>query len=243
MRYACLTTLGKTTRLIVFLAFLCLCLALATAQAQQAKKMFRLGYLTASSAPLSSPVHAAFVQGLRDLGYVQGQNFVIEHRKAEGDVARLPDLAAELVRLPVDIIVATGSEAVLRAASQATRTIPIVTMAVNYDPVAKGYIDSLAHPGGNITGGFFMQLALSAKRMELLKKALPQATRVVALYDVHSADQLPATAAAATSFGMQLQSIELRHRPYDFDSVMADAVQIGITIPPVVLFQADRVIQ
>jgi putative ABC transport system substrate-binding protein len=225
MRRFGLTLRGRTTGFIVFLAFICFCLSLANAQTQQTKKVFRLGYLTASSAPLSAPVHVAFMRGLNDLGYVQGQNLIIEHRKAEGDADRLPDLATELVHLPVDILVATGSEPVLRAASQATRTIPIVTMAVNYDPVAKGYIDSLARPGGNITGGFFMQLVLSAKRLEILKKALPQVTRVFALYDAHSADQLPATEAAAQSLGLQLQSLELRDPPYDYESAMVAAVR------------------
>jgi ABC-type uncharacterized transport system substrate-binding protein len=199
--------------------------ALQAAEAQPAKKIFRVGYLIAGSAPLTAPVHEAFVQGLQHLGYVQGQNLIIEYRKAEGQADRLPGLAAELARLPVDVIVAIGPEAVLRAAHQATRTIPIVMMAINYDPIAKGYIDSLARPGGNITGLFYMQLALSAKRMELLKKALPQVTRVFVLYDVYSADQLKPTEAAAQSLGLQLQSLELRHPPYDFERAMADAVQ------------------
>jgi putative ABC transport system substrate-binding protein len=194
------------------------------AEAQQAKKVFRVGYLYAGSSSFSAPVHVAFVQGLRDLGYVEGQNVIIEHRKANGQADRLPGLAAELAHLKVDVIVTPGPEATLRAASQATRTIPIVAMAANYNPIAKGYIDSLARPGGNITGVFFMQLALTTKRLDLLKKALPQVTRVFALYDVHSADQLQATEAAAQSLGLQLQSLELRNPPYDFESAMAAAV-------------------
>ncbi len=209
----------------MLLVCICLCLSRTNAQAQPGKRVFRIGYLTASSAPLTAPVHAAFVQGLQDLGYVQGQNVIIEHRKAEGQVNRLPNLAAELVQLPVDVLVATGSEVVLRAAHQATHTIPIVTMAVNYDPIARGYVASLARPGGNITGGFFMQLALSAKRLELLKKALPQVTRVFTIYDAQSADQLPSTEAAARSLGLQLQSLELRDPPYDYESAMSTAVQ------------------
>jgi putative ABC transport system substrate-binding protein len=98
-------------------------------------------------------------------------------------------------------------------------------LAINYDPMAKGYIDSLSRPGGNITGVFFMQLTLSAKRLELLKKTLPQLTSVFALYDQYAVDQLKATAAAAQSLGLQLQSLELRHPPYDLASAMAAAVQ------------------
>ena len=198
---------------------------LGAAYAQSAKKVFRIGNLTAGFAPLTAPVYAAFVQGLQELGYTQGQNLIIEHRKADGQADRLPGLAAELAQLPVDVLFATGSEVVLRAASQATRTIPIVMMAVNYDPVDKGYIASLARPGGNITGRFFMQRTLSAKRLELLKKALPELTRVFAIYDRQSGDQVPSTQEAAKSLGLQLQSLELRHPPYDFDRAIAAAVQ------------------
>jgi len=198
---------------------------LRTAEAQPAKKIFRVGYLRAGSAPFSAPLHVAFVRGLQDLGYVQDQNLIIEDRKADGQAERLPGLAAELARLPVDVIVANGPEAVLRAASQATHTIPIVMMAVNYNPLARGYIDSLSRPGGNITGVFFMQLTLSAKRLELLNKTLPQAARFFVLYDAHTADQLPPTAAAARSLGLHLQSLQLRNPPYDFDSAMAAAIQ------------------
>jgi putative ABC transport system substrate-binding protein len=198
---------------------------LLSVEAQPAKKVFRVGYLRGGSAPLSAPIHVAFVQGLKALGYVQGENLIIEDRKAEGHMDRLPGLAAELARLPVDVIVATGPEAVLRAASQATATIPIVMMAINYDPMAKGYITSLARPGGNITGIFFMQLTLAGKRVELIKKALPQITRVFALYDAQSKDELAPAEAAARSLGLQMQSLELRYPPYDVESAMAIAVQ------------------
>jgi putative ABC transport system substrate-binding protein len=208
-----------------FIVSLMVLTVLLPVEAKPAKKVFRVGYLRAGSAPFSAPLHVAFVQGLQDLGYVQGQNLIIEDRKADGQADRLPDLAAELVRLPVDVIVANGPEAVLRAASQATRTIPIVMMAVNYNPLAKGYIDSLSRPGGNITGLFFMQLTLSAKRLELLKNSLPRATRFFVFYSGYTADQLPSTAAAAHSLGLHLQSLQLRNPPYDFDSAVAAAVQ------------------
>lgn len=225
MTYVGIPLRNRITGFIVFLIFIGICLPLANAQTQPAKKVFRIGYLTASSAPLTAPTHAAFVQGLQDLGYVQGQNLMIEFRKADGQAARLPGLAAELAQLPVDILAAFGSEVVLRAASQATRTIPIVTMAVNYDPIEKGYIESLARPGGNITGRFFMQRVLAAKRLELLQKALPQLSRVFAIYDAQSGDQVPSTEEATKALGLQLQALELRHPPYDFDRAMAAAVQ------------------
>ncbi len=235
----------RTIGLIVTLA-LGLLAGPLPAEAQEAGKVFRVGMLS-TRLPRSRPHFVAFIQGLREHGYVEGENLTVEFRNAQGKPDRLPGLAAELARLPVDVLVASGPEATLRAASQATRTIPIVTMAVNYDPVAKGYIDSLARPGGNITGVFFMQLTLSAKRMELLKQTLPQVTRVFALYDVYSADQLKPTEAAAKSLGLQLQSLQLRHPPYDFDSAITSAVQaqaeaLVVLSSPVFGFQRTQII-
>ncbi len=210
--------------LVILLALSILCVSLTPAQAQQTRKVFRVGYLSATS-QRSAPPFVAFAQRMRELGYVEGHNVAFEFRSAQGQVERLPELAAELSHLPVDVLVAPGPEATLRAATQATSVLPIVTMAVNYDPVARGYIDSLARPGGNITGVFFMQLALSAKRLSLLKEAMPQLTRVFALWDAYSADQLRATEAAAQSQGLQLQSLELQNPPYDFEGAMGVAMR------------------
>ena len=164
----------KTLGLIVSL-ILGLLTVLPSTEAQQAKKVFRVGMLSTRN-PRSIPPFVAFIQGLREHGYVEGENLTIEFRNAKGKPDRLPKLAAELVRLKVDVIAAFGPEITLRAVSRATNTIPIVTLAVNYDPMAKGYIDSLARPGGNITGAFFMQLTLAGKTLELLKQTLPQVT-------------------------------------------------------------------
>jgi ABC-type uncharacterized transport system substrate-binding protein len=208
----------------VFLALGLLCALLTAAEAQQAKKVFRVGVLSIINLR-SAPQFVAFVQRLQDLGYVEGQNVAFEFRNAEGQAERLADLAAELVRLQVDVIVAPGPEATLQAARQATSTIPTVMLAINYDPIARGYINGLARPGGNITGVFFLQLELTAKRLELLKEALPQVTRVSALWDAYTADQWRATEAAAQSLGVQLQSVELRHPPYDFEGAIGIAVR------------------
>ena len=116
----------------------------------------------------------AFAQRLRALGYVEGQNLIVEFRDAEGQAERLPDLAAELVRLQVDVIVASGTEATLRAARHATSTLPIVIVAVNYDPIARGYIDGLARPGGNITGVFVMQLASTGNASSCSRRPYPR---------------------------------------------------------------------
>ena len=213
----------KRRELITLLACTLVAWPVATF-AQRREKVLRIGYLSTASSRNASDF-MAFEQGLRKLGYVEGQNWVLEFRNAEGHIDQLPELAMGLASLPVDVIVAPGPEATLRAASEATSIIPIVIIAVNYDPVAKGYIGSLARPGGNITGVFFMQLALSAKRISLLKEALPWLTRVFALYDQHSADQLPPTETASRTLGLELQSLELRDPPYDFDHAMAVAVQ------------------
>ena len=146
------------------------------AEAQQPTKIPRIGYLDAVSLSVNAARIEAFRQGLRELGYVEGKNIVIEWRSAEGKLDRLPALAAELVRLKVDIIVSAGAS-VTRAAKEATTTIPIV-MANDPDPVGNGFVASLARPGGNITGLSTFAPELSGKRLELLKETIPKLSRV-----------------------------------------------------------------
>src|SRR5215813_144928 len=147
-----------------------------TAEAQQPKKVPRIGYLSATSGPTNAGRFEAFRQGLRELGYVEGKNIFVEWRFAEGKLDRLPALAAELVRLKVDVIVTTG-RIPTRAAKEATSTIPIV-MTQDSDPVANGFVASLARPGGNITGLSTLAPELSGKRLELLKEIIPKLSRV-----------------------------------------------------------------
>ena len=146
-----------------------------SAEAQQPKKVPRIGYLTPSTSANRS-LAEAFRQGLRDLGYVEGKNLVIEWRANEGKLDRNPALAAELVRLKVDVIVAIGSGEI-RAAKEATAAIPIV-MVRGGDPVGSGLVASLARPGGNITGLAILRPELSGKRLELLKEIVPKLSRV-----------------------------------------------------------------
>ncbi len=193
------------------------------ANAQPPGKVFRVGVLIPAS--LGSPTFQTFKQRLQELGYVEGQNLALEVRAVEGQFDRLPGLAAELVRLNVDVIVATGPEATLRAARGATDTIPIVMLARDYDPIALGYVVGLAQPGGNITGVVQQRLEVTAKQLELLKEALPTVTRVAVLWDDASADQRRAAEAAARALGMQLQPLELRHPPYEFAGAFAAAAQ------------------
>src|SRR5882672_130908 len=149
------------------------------ADAQPAGKVYRIGLLSSGSSIEPNPELEAFRQELRDLGYVEGQNLVMESRYAERSAERLPELATELVRLPVDVIIASGSAAV-RAAQHATRTIPIV-MAVAAEPVKEGFVASLARPGGNITGLSSLDEGLFGKRLEILKEAVPQSMRIAVL--------------------------------------------------------------
>ena len=167
--------------LLVVLAALAACGAVA--MAQQPKKVPLIGYLSSFVPAREFARSEAIRLALRDLGYVEGQNIVIEYRYAEGKLDRAAELAAELVRLKVDIIVAAGGAIPIRAAKSATKTIPIVMMGVGTDPVKAGFVESLAHPGGNVTGLTLLTGELGGKRLELLKEAVPKVARVAVLYD------------------------------------------------------------
>jgi putative ABC transport system substrate-binding protein len=192
------------------------------ARAQGSGKIARIGMLTTAN-PRSTSFFQAFEQRLRDLGYIEGRNIAIEFRNAEGEVDRLPDLAADLVRR-VDVIV-TATDPATRAAKGATTTIPILMVAINYDPIALGYIDSLARPGANVTGLYFQHLELLAKRFGLFKEMLPSVGRVAILSDSLTADQLKAVEAANRSMGLELRPLGLRKPPYDFENAFRVVMQ------------------
>ena len=157
------------------------------AQAQQAKKIPRIGYLSGRGDPSTpDPLVEAFRQGLRDLGYIEGKNILVEYRYAEGKLDRIPSLVAELVQLKVDVLV-SATPGAIRAAKQATKTIPIV-MLTNVDPVATGIVVSLARPGGNITGVARFTTELGGKRLELLKEMVPTVWRIGVLWDADDPD-------------------------------------------------------
>jgi ABC-type uncharacterized transport system substrate-binding protein len=192
------------------------------ADAQQAGKVPRIGYLRVTSPSDRPPLLDAFRQRLRELGWVEGQNIVIDYRYAEGRVDRLPDLAAELVRLKVDLIVSAGTQGVT-AAKNATETIPIVMIGVR-DPVGTGLIASLARPGGNVTGvSGYAGLEIVAKQLELLKETVPKIRRVAILSNPTNAYHQLAIRevnVAARSLGVQLQLLEARG-PNEFDGAFA----------------------
>jgi putative tryptophan/tyrosine transport system substrate-binding protein len=195
------------------------------AEAQQTTKPPRIGYVSATGdASNQGPYVEALRQGLKELGYVEGKNISIEYRGAEGDTGRIPSLVFELVQLKVDILVAPVLPAI-RAAKQATRTIPLI-MVISEDPVAAGLVDSLGHPGGNITGLTRLQRELSGKRLELLAQAIPGITRIAVLRDAESPSAAIAFKeyeTAAQALKLQLQSFEVRGTKPDLDGALQDA--------------------
>jgi putative ABC transport system substrate-binding protein len=197
------------------------------AQAQLPARILRIGILINTTASLQSTQVEAFRRRLRELGYVEGKNILIEYRYAEGKLERLPDLAAELVRLKVDVIVASAPRAVF-AAKNASATIPIV-FAVATDPVGLGLVSSLARPGGNITGLSLMAPDLDGKRLELLKEAFPKVARVAFLWFPGGPTgnlALTDMEAVANALGVKLQSLEVRSLN-DFESAFGRAKREG----------------
>ncbi len=211
---------------IIALAFGILVLSVSS-DAQQPGKVARIGFLgnTPPTTPEGRHLLDAFLQGLRERGYVEGKNVAIEYRWAEGKLDRLPELAAQLIRLKPDVIVATGMPAPL-ALKHATATIPIV-MAAAGDPVGSGLVDSLARPGGNITGLSILTPELGGKRLQLLKEVVPGIFRVAVLWNAgnpYAALVVREIEVAARTLGVQLQSLELRG-PDDFDGAFGVAIR------------------
>jgi putative ABC transport system substrate-binding protein len=193
------------------------------AEAQQPKKVAQLGYLS-SLDPATDFRTELFGKALRELGYIEKQNIAVEYRYGQGKEDRAPELAAELVRLKVDIIVVSGASEWTRAAMNATKTIPIVMMGIGPDPVSAGLVESLARPGGNVTGMTQLGRELGGKRLELLKEAVPKLTRVAVLYDPaipgttrEVKEDLPVAAGALT---LIVQSWEVRNAD-GFEKVFA----------------------
>ena len=195
-----------------------------SARAQQPKKVPRIGYLSTTDPARESARAEAIRLALRERGYIEGQNIATEYRYAEGKRDRYPELAAELVRLKVDIIVVAGGAMPIRAAKNATKTIPIVMVGGGLDPVEAGLVESLARPGGNVTGITNLTRELGGKRLELLKEAVPKVARVAVLYDpanpasvIEVKEVLPV---AARALKLTIQPWEVRAAD-DFDRVFA----------------------
>jgi putative ABC transport system substrate-binding protein len=208
-----------------------------------AQSAYRIGVLDTTSAALNAANFDALRQGLRQHGYIEGQNLVIEYRSADGRAERFPDLAAELVRLNVDLIVTRGTPAIF-AAKNATKTIPVV-MAASGDPLGAGVVAGLARPGGNVTGLSAFVTELQAKRLELLREMVPRIDRIAALLNMSSPAEPPQweeTKAAARTLAIEPQLLDVR-KPEDlsraFETAIrqrADALVVGINV----LTQANR---
>ena len=216
------------------------------AETQPAGKVHRIGFLGSGSATGDPRAREAFRDGLRELGWVEGQNLLIEYRFADGKPERLPALAAELVALKVDVIVAPNTPAAL-AAKQATRTLPIVFIGAG-DPVTSGLVTSLARPGGNVTGLSVLSTELVGKWLELLKQAVPGVSRVAALWQPGAMDERTdkdmqeGAAVAAQALGVRLQFVEARG-PADFDRAFSDMTKAragALTVRPAPMFISER---
>jgi len=194
------------------------------AEAQQPKKVPRIGYLSNTDPARESARSEAIRLALRERGYIEGENIAFEYRYSEGKPHRAPELATELVRLKVDIIVAAGGPTWVQAAKNATKTIPIVMVGLGADPVEAGHVESLARPGGNVTGLTNLFRELGGKRLELLKEAVPKITRVAVLYDpanpVTVQQSKEVLRVAARALGLTVRSWEVRVAD-DFEQVFA----------------------
>lgn len=222
-----------SNRHVRVLLVMCLVAAPLVALGQPQAKVHRVGFLspnTPSATWRTQPHYRAFLEGLRQLGYVEGQNLVIEFRSAEGKFDRLPELAAELVGLMPNVILVGTCGAPLDAMRRATRTIPIVVAACNDDMVATGIVASLAHPGGNVTGIQKLSPELSGKRLALLKEALPKVSRVAVPWDPSYspfAADWSLMRAAAQDLGVTLLPVEA-HGPKEFETAFADMTREGV---------------
>jgi putative tryptophan/tyrosine transport system substrate-binding protein len=212
------------TKVTVWLLALVFLIPSSLVNAQQPKKVPRLGYLSSFDLAGESARAEGIRLALRELGYIEGQNITIEYRYAEGKMDRARELAAELLRLKVDIILVAGGTGIIQAAKNATKTIPIVMTGGGSDPVEAGLVESLARPGGNVTGTTTLARELGGKRLELLKEAVPKISRVAVLYDpansndIHEVKEVLPVAARALK--LTIQPWEIRAAD-DFDRVFA----------------------
>lgn len=229
--------ISRTTMVVLVLAIL-----VTSALAQPVAKLPTIGILATGNLR-TAPPYPALERALRELGLVDGQNVRIEFRMAQGRIEHLPALAQELTHAGVDVLVAGGTFASMEALRQATSVVPIVMIAVDYDPVASKIVSSLQRPGKNITGVFVRQVELTAKRMQFLKEIVPQAKQIAILSDVFTADQLTMADRTAPTFGLRLQPVMFKTPPYDYAGAFAGVAKehsaaVMVTVGP--LFFRDR---
>jgi putative tryptophan/tyrosine transport system substrate-binding protein len=229
-------------KVTIFLLFTFLLATTHPSQAQERARILRIGIFNTGSSSASQYLVDAFRQGLSEHGYVEGRNILIEYRWGEGSPERLPELAADLVRLRVDAILAGGGDPGVRAAKKATSTIPIV-MASSSDPVRSGHVASLARPGGNVTGMARMLTDLSTKRLEILKESFPSVSRVAVLRDpITEPLILKDTEQAARSLAVRLEILEAR-RFDDLENAFETPIKTrvgAVLLLPSAMFHAYR---
>jgi len=211
-------------RVFVIVATLNLLVAGAS-RAQEPAKHYRLGIISAGN-PRSMAFYVAFEARLRELGWIDGKNLTVDFETGASP-EQLSAIATRMVQHRVDVIVTVGPESTLKAASDATRAIPIVNVALNYDPVEKGYVTSLARPGRNITGVFFRNLEVGPKQLEFLREAIPRANRVGVLWTGSSADQIPPLDAEASRLRVRLEKVKL-DLPYDIEGTFTSLKARGV---------------
>ena|SRR5579871_4039533 len=214
--------------------------ALPLAVRAQRPASLHVGVVTIQSR--TTPIYAAFDQRLRELGHIEGQNLVTDYLNPEQQAEGVTGAIKELVRQKVDIIVAPY-ESTVKAALAASETIPVVMIGTEYDPLARGYVRSLARPGGRITGVFLQQIELASKRLQLLKEALPTFDAAMMFWDSPSEYQWEATSSIAAPFGLRLAGVELTKQPYDYEAALASAApdhRNTLIIPIAPAFYRDR---
>ena len=191
---------------------------------QDPPRKYRLGVLVSNSASLKDAHWIAFFQRLTELGFVEGRNLVIERRSAENRLERLPALAGQLARLKCDVFFSGAAEATLSALVAASADTPIVTVAVDFDPVATGDVASLARPGGRVTGVTAMQSTMPAKRLELLKEMLPGVGKVAVFANAQTSEQLSVVQGTARRMGLALHVVDFKNPPFDYEAGFVSAV-------------------
>jgi len=197
----------------------------AMVRAQQAERLARVGWIGPSlDNAQSAGGFKTFIAELHKLGFTEGRNLIVEHRPSDQGALQAFASANELVAAKAEVLLANGPEVSLQAAVAARPAVPIVMLANNYDPFARGYIKTLAQPGGNITGMFYRQPELAVKQLELLMEAFPERTRLAVLWDAQSADQFSAVERLASSKPLALRALKLENPPYDFDAAFAALV-------------------
>jgi putative ABC transport system substrate-binding protein len=195
------------------------------ARGQAARRVHRLGWLSTTELQRKEPYGLAFVQRLRELGFVEGANLTIGYRHADGKIERLPSAAAELARSNVDVFFGAGPEAALAALKQVGTDKPIVFVAVDFDPIASGHVVNPAHPGGRLTGITAVQSVLPGKRLELVKELLPRTRKVAVLGNDQTTGQLAVAEEAAKQLALELHVIHFKRSPFDYEVAIADAVR------------------